>query len=146
MKITIHASLDFKDKMLASKRYFEQFNECEVILPELERYQYIRDEYGDDIKFTEIKNKLTKQNIKNVEIADSLLILNYPHRGYENYIGGNSFLEMVIAFYLGKTIYLLNEIPKNMPYTEEIKALKPIVIGSLDNLAENYLSLSKNIK
>jgi hypothetical protein len=76
-------------------------------LPELKRFQHIRDELDDDKRFTEIKTKLTKQNIINVEKGDCLLILNYTHRGYENYVGGNSFLEMVIAFYLNKEIFYL---------------------------------------
>ena len=109
-------------------------------MPELERFQYIRDELGDDDRFTEIKTKLTKQNIINVEMSDCLLILNYDHRGYKNYVGGNSFLEMAIAFYLKKDIFLLNAIPEGMTYTEEIKALKPTIVGSLDNLLINYLS------
>ena len=70
----------------------------------------------------------------NVELADGLFILNYTHRNIVNYIGGNSFVEMCIAFYLKKPIYLLNEIPENMPYTEEIKSFYPKVIYSVNNL------------
>ena len=108
-----------------------------VILPELERFQHIRDEEGNDELFTQIKHRLTNENIKNMEFADCLLILNLTHRGIVNYVGGNSFLEMVIAYYLHKPIYLLNPIPKGMPYTEEIKALYPIVIKSLDYFYNN---------
>jgi nucleoside 2-deoxyribosyltransferase len=132
MIITIHASLDFKDNMVEAKRYLEK-NGFEVILPELTRYQHIRDDLGDDAAFTRIKNKMTKENMANVKRCDYLLILNYPHRGYSNYVGGNSFLEMAVAFYLKKPIYLLNEIPLNLPYTEEIRALEPIIVRSIDN-------------
>lgn len=131
MRITIHASLDFKDQILEAKKYLEAQG-FEVILPELRRYQHIRDEMGDDKRFTKIKTELTRENISNVEKCDCILILNYSHRGYENYVGGNSFLEMVLAFYLHKPIYLLNDIPEGMPYTEEIKALEPVVMGSLE--------------
>ena len=105
-----------------------------VILPELKRYQNIRDIDGDDKSFTKIKNRLTVDNIKNVEKCDVLLILNYSHRGIDNYVGGNSFIEMCIAFYLKKPIYLLNDIPENMPYTEEIKAFYPVVVYDFINL------------
>lgn len=134
--ITVHASLDFRHKMLAVRDFLEASG-FKVILPELRRFQHIRDELGDDRRFTQIKASLTKQNMENVEKCDCLLILNYSHRGIKNYIGGNSFLEMVVASYLGKRIYLLNDIPTNMPYTEEIKALRPIVIGSLDELRDS---------
>jgi len=129
--ITIHASLDFKNEMIDTKNYLESKG-LDIILPELKRYQHIRDELGDEKRFTKIKKRLTKQNMINVEKCDCLLILNYSHRGYDNYIGGNSFLEMVLAFYLHKPIYLLNNIPQNMLYTEEINALEPIIVKSLE--------------
>lgn len=132
MKILIHASLDFVNELIFAKDYIENLTRFEVILPELTRYQYIRDKQGDDVEFTKIKNRLTIENMRNVEICDALLILNYSHRNIENYIGGNSFVEMCIAFYLKKPIFLLNDIPEDMLYTEEIKALYPQVIHSLD--------------
>lgn len=132
-KLLIHASLDFADKMLDAREYIEKnFSEFNVILPELTRYQHIRDVDGDDIAFTKIKNRLTIDNMRNVEVCDALLILNYSHRNIQNYVGGNSFIEMCIAFYLKKPIYLLYDIPENMPYTEEIKSFYPNVIYSLD--------------
>lgn len=138
-KLLIHASLDFVDKMINVKNHVEKnFLNCKIILPELTRYQHIRDVEGDDKTFTKIKNRLTIQNMQNVEVCDILLILNYSHRNIENYVGGNSFIEMCIAFYLKKPIYLLNDIPENMPYTEEIKSFFPQVIHSLENL-KNFI-------
>lgn len=133
VKILLHASLDFVENMIIEKNHIESIAELKVVLPELTRYQHIRDEQGDDKTFTKIKNRLTKDNMNNVEKCDCLLILNYSHRGIDNYIGGNSFLEMIVAFYLNKPIYLLNDIPENMMYTEEIKSLYPRVVHSVDN-------------
>ena len=62
-----------------------------------------------------------------------MFILNYSHRGIENYVGGNSFMEMVIAFFLKKPIYLLHEIPEDMTITEEIKSLYPTVVHTMSN-------------
>jgi len=129
----IHASLDFKQGMIDAKKYIENNSIHQVVLPELIRYQDIRDVKGDDITFTKIKNRLTKDNFRNVEKCDSLLILNYSHREIKDYVGGNSFMEMVIAFFLEKPIYLLNDIPENMTFTEEIKSLYPIVVKNLSN-------------
>ncbi len=133
MKILIHASLDFKQAMIDAKKYIENNSVHQVVLPELTRYQDIRDVKGDDDSFTKIKNRLTKDNFQNVEKCDGLLILNYSHREIKNYVGGNSFMEMVVAFFLKKPIYLLNDIPENMTFTEEIKSLYPIVVQNLSN-------------
>ena len=133
MKILIHASLDFKQAMIDAKKYTEENSHHHIMLPELTRYQDIRDVQGDDETFTRIKNRLTKENFKNVEYCDVLFILNYSHRGIENYVGGNSFMEMVIAFFLKKPIYLLHEIPEDMTITEEIKSLYPTVVHTMSN-------------
>ncbi len=133
MKILIHASLDFKQAMVDAKKYIEDNSVHKVMLPELTRYQDIRDVHGDDEAFTKIKNRLTKENFQNVENCDVLLIINHSHRGIRDYIGGNAFMEMVIAFYLKKPIYLLNNIPEDMTYTEEIKSLYPTVVHSMSH-------------
>ena len=134
MRILIHASLDFKQDMIDAKQLIEKSSDHTVILPELTRYQSIRDDDGDDKTFTAIKNRLTNENIKNVELCDVLFIVNPTHRNILNYIGGNSFIEMIVAYYLKKPIYLLNPIPEGMPYTEEIKSLYPIVVNSIPEL------------
>lgn len=140
MNILIHASLDLKKDMLKAKSYIENNSKHSVIMPELTRYQDIRDVNGDDETFTKIKNRLTKENIKNVEMCDALLIINNDHRSIKNYIGGNSFMEMVVAFYLGKPIYLLNPIPEDMSYTEEIKSLYPKVINNYNDFIDSINS------
>lgn len=139
MKVLIHASLDLKDEMIFAKKIIEEKTNNKVILPELTRYQDIRDVDGDDETFTKIKNRLTKDNFKNVSNCDCLFILNKTHRNVENYVGGNSFMEMVVAFYLNKPIFLLNPIPEGMHYTEEIKSLYPIVTNGYDAFIEQFV-------
>ena len=141
MVILIHASLDFKDEMIRAKDHIIHNSNHTVILPELTRYQDIRDKMGDDVTFTRIKNRLTQENFKNVERCDVLLIINPSHRNIENYIGGNSFMEMTLAYYLKKPIFVLNDIPDKMSYTEELKAIYPIVVGNYDSFLERINTL-----
>jgi hypothetical protein len=63
-----------------------------------------------------------------------VLILNYSKKEIANYIGANTLIEMGLAFYLHKKIFLLNPIPE-ISYKEEILAMKPIVInGDLNKI------------
>lgn len=66
-------------------------------------------------------------HFKKIEWSDAVLVLNYDKNDIANYIGGNTFLEIGIAFYLGKKIYLFNDIPE-ISYKEEILGMKPVVI------------------
>jgi len=61
--------------------------------------------------------------------ADVVLIANYTKNEIENYIGGNTFLEMGVAFYLKKPIYLLNPIPETS-IKEEVLGMKVVVINN----------------
>ncbi len=63
-----------------------------------------------------------------VSKADVVLIANYDKHGIKNYIGPNTLMEMGLAFYLQKKIYLLNPIP-DIAWKEEIVGLRPIVIN-----------------
>lgn len=65
------------------------------------------------------------------EIArgDVTLILNYEKRGIANYIGGNVLMEMAVAFYLKKPIVVLNDLPKDSAYLEELMGVNPIILN-----------------
>lgn len=82
----------------------------------------------------DMKEQAIRNHIARIEWADAILVVNDEKKGMPGYIGGNTFMEMGIAFYLRKPIYLLNPIP-DMPYTEELRGLKPIVLnGDLSSL------------
>lgn len=81
------------------------------------------------------KTALIRAHFTELESADIVLVLNYEKHGVPNYVGGNVLMEMAVGFYLGKPIYLLNEIPEDSNFLEEIIALesKPLH-GKLENL------------
>ncbi len=56
--------------------------------------------------------------------------MNYGRKNIENYIGGNTFMEIGFAHVLDKRIFLMNPIPDIMFYKSEIEAVKPTVINS----------------
>jgi len=56
-------------------------------------------------------------------------VLNYDKKGVKGYVGGNTLMEIGVAFFLSKPIYLLNDIPEDVSYAEEILGMMPIVIN-----------------
>ena len=65
---------------------------------------------------------------KKIKKSDAILVLNYTRRGIENYIGGNTLMEVGFAHVLGKKVFLFNPIPDIIYYKSEIEAVKPFVI------------------
>jgi nucleoside 2-deoxyribosyltransferase len=54
---------------------------------------------------------------------EAILVLNFDKNGIKNYIGGNTLMEIGFAFVNQKKIFLLNPIPEEVSYVEEIKAM-----------------------
>lgn len=85
------------------------------------------------------KSALIRGHFDKVAEADAILVLNYEKRGVDNYIGGNVLMEMALAFYLKKPIYVMNEIPKTSAFLEEIIGMQPIVMhGQLEKLTKDF--------
>jgi hypothetical protein len=138
MKVLIHASLDLVERMLVAEKILRQKG-VTPFLPDTYRYQHIRDEYHDLETFNRIKNKLSLENMRLVEKCDALYVINEDHRNIKGYIGGNSFLEMCIAFYLSKPIFIAQEFSNELPYSEEVLSFQPTIIGSPEQLNINFL-------
>ena len=85
------------------------------------------------------KAALMRAHFDEVEKGDAILVLNYEKHGVQNYIGGNVLMEMALAFYFHKPIFILNEIPEESAFLEEIIGMGPVVLhGKPENLSSEY--------
>ncbi len=77
-------------------------------------------------------NDLITRYYELIKKYDSVLVVNVEKNGIPGYIGGNTFLEIGFAHVLGKTIYVLNDLPE-VGYLDELRAMKPIILhGNLN--------------
>jgi hypothetical protein len=92
--------------------------------------------YQNDADYDQ-KADLMRQHFDEVANGDSILVVNHEKHGKANYIGPNVLMEMSLAFYLKKPIYILNELPDETPFEEEIKGMQPLVLhGDTSQLSE----------
>jgi len=130
MKIVICASVAFSKEIVEKKHELEKLGH-EVVIPE-NVAEYTAGEKTPETwqekAVIKIEGDLIRGYFDEIKSSDAVLILNYEKKAINNYIGGNSFLEMGFAHVLKKPIFLLNPIPK-MPYTDELTAMKPVVIN-----------------
>lgn len=78
-----------------------------------------------------------RYNFRNIKASDAVLVVNEPKHGQENYIGGNTLMEMGQAYVLDKKIFILHNLPKDAPYLDEIKSLEPVCLkGDLSKIQE----------
>jgi hypothetical protein len=85
------------------------------------------------------KTALMRGHFAEVDKAEAILVLNYEKHGIANYIGGNVLMEMAVAFHQHKPIFVLNEIPDESAFLEEIIGLNPVVLhGDVGKLPAKF--------
>jgi hypothetical protein len=85
------------------------------------------------------KAHLIRLHFDKIAQGDGILVLNFEKNGKPNYIGGNVLMEMSTAFFLHKPIFILNGIPEESPFLEEIRGMQPVVLqGDTEPLTRHY--------
>ena len=75
-----------------------------------------------------IKTKLMNEHFKKVIACDAILVVNMLKKGIKGYIGGNALMEMTLAHYFKKPIYLWNQIDSSSMFEEEIFGMNVIFL------------------
>lgn len=136
MKIAICGSMTFSPEMV---RVGEELRELghEITLPDFTEH-YATLDSRDDMHVESAQNKvdhdLIRGYFKVIAEHDAILVLNPTKRGIENYVGGNTLIEMAFAHVLNKRIFMYNPVP-DMQYRDEMEAMEPKVLhGDLTQL------------
>ncbi len=122
-KITLCSSSAFFDKLALIKETLVSRSHT-VYFPHVWDWTQ-----NSENEIAKVQHDLIKRHFLNIENSDAVYIANFDKKGIPNYIGGNTLLEMGKAFDMDLPIFLMNDIP-DMPYSEEIRAMQPQVIGS----------------
>jgi len=64
-----------------------------------------------------------------IKNSDAILVCNFDKNGIKNYIGGNTLMEIGFAHVNDKKVFLLNPIPEDVSYVDEIKAMVDVVLN-----------------
>jgi len=140
MRITICGSVKFADRLVDVYRRLEKLGHEPVMHEDMfgiadGTAQELID--GIEMDHSEIKKKhnFIKLWYALIVGSEAILVCNFDKNGIKNYIGGNTFLEIGFAHVNEKKIFLLNPIPEDVPYTDEIKAMVDEVIeGDLNKI------------
>jgi len=129
MKIAVCGSMTFSPEMLRIGKELRRLGH-RVALPDFtEHYATLksRESMHAESANNKIEYDLIKGYFEVIKQHDAILVYNHSKNGIENYIGGNTLIEMAFAHVLDKKIFLYNPIP-NMQYRDEIEAMQPKVL------------------
>ena len=144
--ITICSSANFYKQVIAIKTELEQLG-YKVLVPQTALKMeasgdfdvtHYKTWFGDASDYDK-KAALMRAHFEEVAKGDATLVVNNEKHGQQNYIGGNVLMEMAIAFHLNKPIYILNDIPHESSFLEEIIGLGSMPLGGdLQKLAASF--------
>lgn len=140
--LVICSSANFYEHAIAIADELEAAG-CEVVVPKSaaamkERGDYtVRKTWYDDPDAYVLKADFMRTHFDKITDGDAILVVNDEKYGVHGYIGPNVLLEMSLAWYQNKPVYLLNQFPDDSPFEEEIKGMMPIILdGDLKRLKE----------
>lgn len=125
--------------IICSKKFYDRVPEIQIALEESKHVITLPNSYTNPTAEAEYLNlgieahakwkaEMLRHSTDVIEINDAVLVLNFEKNGVPNYIGGATFLEMYDAFRIGKTIFLMNAIPKGI-LRDEIAGFNPIILN-----------------
>ena len=131
LNLAICSSASFYTEVIVFSRELEKLG-INVILPKTAAKMKAEGRENDEVKKVWSKKRkaeLIRGHFEEITKSDAILITNYEKHGKQNYIGPNVLMEMAIAFYLKKPIYILNGQPRDSPLLDEILGLEPIFLN-----------------
>ena len=142
MKITICGSSAFRQQMIDYKEKLEKMGHKAIVHHHY--IQFVKEGRRDILdrmekgEHAEVKkeNDYIKWYHNAIKESDAVLILNFDKNGVKNYIGGNTLMEIGFAHVNDKKVFLLNDIPENLSYIDEIKVMTDVVLnGDLNKIS-----------
>ncbi|MFW0862276.1 MAG: hypothetical protein ACKKL6_01695 [Candidatus Komeilibacteria bacterium] len=132
MKIAICSSMSFAKEMIKAKEEMIELGHEVIIQDDVELHA--SGEIGDEDKWRKMEIDPFKVYFEEIKNADAILVINLDKHGVENYVGGNTLIEMAFAYVLDKKIFMMNPVPK-LGYSDEIEAMRPVILnGDLNKI------------
>lgn len=137
MKITICGSMKFDPEMTDIKRQLEARG-YEVDKPNIVEGHA----YGDKLdENANLKRGFIDEHFAKIDTSDAILVVNHEKNGVDNYIGGNTLMEITYAYAHGLEIFLLNPVP-DLSYSDEIHGIHPVLLcGDIANIDKHFSAL-----
>lgn len=128
----ISGSMAFAKEMVDVKKTLERMGHT-VFVPHdidahLENPDFV-DDLSGNIKHVQ-ETDLMRKCFDLVAQSDAVLVLNLARKGINGYIGTSTLMEIGLAYYLGKKLFLYNDIPHwdEVRWAHEINIMQPTII------------------
>lgn len=131
MKITLCVSVKFANKIVEVYNQLKSMGHEPMMHEEMFRIADGKGKksYWENSKDGTEKIDLIKWWHDSIKNSDAILVCNFEKNGIKNYIGGNTLMEIGFAHVNDKKVFLLNSIPEEISYVDEIKIMTNTVLN-----------------
>jgi len=122
--------MSFATEQLEVKKTLEEMGHTILITDNIEKYASdasIKKSFEEELRLS-LEDDIMMSFFKKIAESDAFLVMNYEKKGVKGYIGTSVIMELGLAYYLGKKVYLLNDIDKEQNCALEVAIINPTVI------------------
>jgi len=133
MKIMICGSMTFANEMVDAKKKLKALGHSAELPCDTDMHlgdSGFIDDFDKDYKHC-VENKVMEKCFDSIAESDGILVLNYPKNDVNGYVGTATLMEIGLARYLGKKIFVLNELPdyKQHRWVHEVRIMQPVMLN-----------------
>lgn len=135
-KIAICSSVSFYKDVSSYKKNLTELG-FKVFVPDLvlemekeNNFDYLSFAEKFDSTNPNRKKYLIDSHFEKIKKADAILIINNQKHNIDGYIGANVLMEITVAYFLNKEIYILHNISNKLSCFDEVMAMAPIFINN----------------
>ncbi len=122
----------FAKEMVAAKKELESRGHTVFVPHDIEEHLKNPD-FVDDLAGNVqhvIETDIMRKCFELVAQSDAVLVLNLHRKGINGYIGTSTLMEIGLGYYLGKKLFLYNDIPHwdEVRWAHEITIMQPTIV------------------
>src|SRR2546425_644914 len=113
MKVMISGSMAFAEDMVKAKKELEALGHTVLVPHDIETHLE-NPEFVDDLSGNYqhvVETDIMRKCFDLVAESDAVLVLNLDRKGVSGYIGTSTLMEIGLAYYLQKKLFLYKDIP-----------------------------------
>ncbi len=135
----ICGSMHFSKEMLKIQKKLEEMGHVVEVPCDTHEFannqNMTTDNHEENYKWC-IDNDIIRKCFDLIVESDAILMLNYPKKGIEGYVGASGLMEIGLAYYFKKKIFLLYPppSPQEVKSSHEIFIMQPIILNGDLNL------------
>ncbi len=137
MKIVIGGSMGFAKEQVEAKRVLEGAGHEVLVTENIEKYvdsPAIKSSFEEELKIS-LEYDIMRDFFNKIAESDAFLVMNYPKKGIDGYLGASVLMEMGLAYYLKKKVFLLFPVDKEQGYALESAIINPLILnGDITNI------------